>query len=299
MASSMEAQKKRPRPEVYADPLVVPALGEHRQTFILLHGRGSHATKFGPPLLASAIPGFGSLPAAFPHAKFVFPNASRRRAACFNRSLIHQWFDHASLQTPSVREELQIPGLRETSLFLHGLLRREIALVGAENVVLGGLSQGCAAALIAMLLWHGDPIAAVFGMCGYLPFGKHLEAITRRSCEEGSNNGADLDDPFAHEDKAQPSPAEDAIRYLCDELDLPKPMRSMAFQKIPVFLGHGAEDEKVPMGLSREASSCLEALGVNARRKEYNNLGHWYSEAMLADVVRFLRELRDWHEFGP
>lgn len=203
MASSMEASR-RSKPEVYADPLEVPPLREHKQTFILLHGRGSTATKFGPPLLACAIPGFGSLQAAFPHAKFVFPTASMRRAACYNRSLIHQWFDHGSLQTPSLREELQIPGLRETSRFLHGLLRKEIALVGAGNVVLGGLSQGCAAALIAMLLWDGDPFAAVFGMCGYLPFGQHMEDIVR-GCEEGAHNGLALDDPFAHEGRISPS----------------------------------------------------------------------------------------------
>lgn len=41
------------------------------------------------------------------------------------------------------------PGLKETSLMLHRLLEREVRELGAQNVVLGGLSQGCAAALVA------------------------------------------------------------------------------------------------------------------------------------------------------
>ena len=197
MASTEETWKP-PKSEVYPEPLVVPSLREHKQTFILLHGRGSNATKFGTALLDCAIPEFGPLPAAFPYAKFVFPTASLRRAAIYRRSLVHQWFDNWSLHTPTVKEELQIQGLRETSQFIHGLLRREIALVGAENVVLGGLSQGCAAGLIAMLLWDRDPLAAVFGMCGYLPFRKHLEGICRGP-DEGAYDGVEFDDPFAQE----------------------------------------------------------------------------------------------------
>lgn len=48
------------------------------------------------------------------------------------------------------------------------------------------------------------------------------------------------------------------------------------------------------MQLRREASSCLEALGVDVRWREYEKLGHWYSEAMLSDIVEFLREKTAW-----
>jgi hypothetical protein len=53
----------------------------------------------------------------------------------------------------------------------------EIELVDAKNVVLWGLSQGCAASLVALLTWDGEPFGAVVGMCGWLPFRKHLEEI--------------------------------------------------------------------------------------------------------------------------
>ena len=49
--------------------------------------------------------------------------------------------------------------------------------MGKENVVLGGLSQWCTAALIAFLTWDGEevPAAAVFGVCGWLLFRKQIE----------------------------------------------------------------------------------------------------------------------------
>lgn len=70
-----------------------------------------------------------------------------------------------------------IDGLRETTAYLHTLIREEIALLraaggGSRDIVLGGLSQGCAASLVAAALWDGEewPLGAVVGMCGWLPF---------------------------------------------------------------------------------------------------------------------------------
>lgn len=157
--------RKAKKSSIYPTPLTVSPLAAHKQTFIFLHGRGSNASIFGPELLATSIPEFGSLPLAFPHAKLIFPTASTRRATLFERKEIHQWFNNWSVEATSERQELQIEGLRETSAFVHGLLNEEIAAVGAENVVLGGLSQGCAATLISMLLWEGEAFGAMVGMC--------------------------------------------------------------------------------------------------------------------------------------
>ena len=176
---------------MYPKPLIVPPLETHKETWIILHGRGSNAQKFGPELLATLLPGHETLAQALPHAKFIFPTASVRRATIYKRSLTTQWFDNWSLDTPTQREELQIEGLRETTAFIHGILRKEIALVGPENVILGGLSQGCAAALITTLLWDGEPLGAVFGICGWLPYRGHMQELA----ETVEND--DEDDPFA------------------------------------------------------------------------------------------------------
>ena len=49
--------------------------------------------------------------------------------------------------------------------------------VGPENVILGGLSQGGATTLISLLTWEGKPLAAAFGLCGWLPFRQHIADI--------------------------------------------------------------------------------------------------------------------------
>lgn len=139
----------------YPEPLVIPPRSlPHEHTFILLHGRGSTGEQFGPALLATPIPlpdataasaALGDAPEAdaphftpatttldqaFPHARFVFPTAARRRATIYGRAKTHQWFDNWKLDPPATeREELQSPGLRETTTYIHDLIRAEIARV--------------------------------------------------------------------------------------------------------------------------------------------------------------------------
>ncbi|KAI3325028.1 alpha/beta-hydrolase [Xylariaceae sp. AK1471] len=189
----------------YPDPFIVPPRSlPHKHTFIILHGRGSSGEAFGsvllefpivPPgvLAASSSPTLASL---YPNARFVFPTAARRRATVYKRAYTHQWFDNWKLEPPATdREELQIPGLQETTSYLHRLVREEIALVpgGAANAILGGLSQGCAASLIALLLWEGDGLAAAFGMCGWLPYAVRMgEEMQEDKPSQGHRFGEDV-----------------------------------------------------------------------------------------------------------
>lgn len=193
-------------------------------------------------------------------------------------------------------------GLRETSAYIHGLLRGEIARVGAKNVVVGGLSQGGAAALVAIMLWEGQRVGGVVGLCTWLPYRAHLEDIARG--EDGAETDVGLgEDPFA----AEPGSDEDsgevgaefdlptrAVAWLCEELEVEGPPKGMPFQQVPLFLGHGVEDDRVGLGLGREAKGCMEALGARVRWREYEGLGHWYSGEMLRDLLEFLREEVGW-----
>ncbi|KAL9015517.1 MAG: hypothetical protein Q9185_007082 [Variospora sp. 1 TL-2023] len=279
----------------YPDPLIIPPLQVHKQTFIILHGRGSDASTFAPPLLNTQVSKMHTFQSSFPNARFVFPTASKRRAQIFNRSVINQWFDHWSLQTPDERTELQIEGLRETSRYIHTLLRGAIEDVGAENVVLGGLSQGCAASLIALLTWNGEPIAAAFGMCGWLPFRMQMEEIAGSgSLDDGDGAENDL---FESDGEAgvQDLPTQ-GTTFLLEELELPAKAPSLSFQQTPLFLGHGVEDEKVAVGLGQEAVSCLKHLGASVEWRKYEGLGHWYSGAMLCDLVDTLTRWTTWEQ---
>lgn len=207
---------------------------------------------------------------------------------------------------PTEREELMMDGLHETSQYLHGLLRESINEVGAGNVVLGGLSQGCAATLISLLTWESEPLAAVFGLCGWLPLRQHMtDIVDPRIASDG-------EDPFACDDDADQEldlPAQ-AVAWLREELALPitpslsgleaasmtspssssVPSSLLPFQRIPLFLAHGTEDEKVNVQLGHEAKACLAILRAELDWREYERLGHWYSGQMLGDLVEFLTE---------
>ena len=182
---------------------------------------------------------------------------------------------------------MQIEGLRESSAYIHSLLREEIAIVGAGNVVLGGLSQGCAVSLVALLMWEGEPLGAAFGMCGWLPFRKQMEEIAQPQYD-----AKDEDDPFERSGQGGESdPPTQAIEFLCEEVGASIVQPSMSFRRTPLFLAHGMEDEKVLLHLGVEAANCLRILGMQIYWKKYEGLAHWYSAAMLRDLVDFLQGL--------
>jgi predicted esterase len=180
------------------------------------------------------------------------------------------------------------------------LLREEIELVeGAGNVVLMGLSQGCAAALVAGLLWEGEPFGGVVGMCGYLPFVRDLGAVVE---DTERVEDKEEDDMFERDDEGSTggSKFERAVEWLREELQMNEREsgsgRSCAMQSIPVFMGHGTTDEKVPCQNGRVAAKFLKEIDVDVEWNEYEELGHWYSEDMLRDVVRFLKGLKGWED---
>jgi predicted esterase len=306
--------------------VIAPRSLPHKQTFILLHGRGSSGEKFGPALLETPIPLPSSdstatksttnvltLASAFPHARFVFPTAARRRATVYGRAHTRQWFDNWKLDPPATdREELQVPGLGETTAYLHGLLRAEIAAVPggrAADVVLGGLSQGCAAALV---LWEGEePLGVFVGMCGWLPFAARLDeqlvlagsdqdAVKNRG-EEEEDVDDDMFDPFERDDPAEEAeldPPTRAVNWLKEEIQIFSAVPSSSTRRgpgaTPVFLGHGVEDDRVSVVLGRHASACLSKMGTDASWREYEGLGHWYSGDMLRDMVEFVHAKTKW-----
>lgn len=336
----------------YPEPLIVRPLSQsHRQTFIILHGRGSSAEKFGTELLQTLFK-FPSimtdsagdeqrreaidqaeedldrvetvgkdqedLQACFPHAKFVFPTASTRRAKIFKRSPIHQWFDYWKLPSgPSdstaicEKEDLQVEGLRESSQFIHDLIERESKELGGdtERIILGGLSQGCAAGLISLLLWRGSRLGSFFGMCGWLPFCRLLQDAMSSTGEEQEPSRSDEDDPFDRgpeegffEDEAafeEMEGSERSYRQLQEMLEMGTEFPNLSNQagesrndvhkQTPVFLGHGMCDEKVDQRMSGAAGECLSGLGIHVTRRVYADLGHWYNADMLAETASFVR----------
>ncbi|MCJ1292039.1 hypothetical protein MMC34_003589 [Xylographa carneopallida] len=289
---------------VHLEPLVYPAKSKHTHTFIFLYGRGDTARNFGPQFLNAEHSSGQALRDLLPGVKFIFPTAKRRRMAASNRCTISQWFDIVSLTDPAQREEVQIQGLRESSTLIHRIITQEMASIPRGNVILGGLSQGCATVLYALLTFddaaRGDgaarsAVGAVVGMSGWLPFRSQIAEIMKES-EDGDLG----EDPFDRGDEpcsaTTPSKEMQAVNFLRENVDLralPAAETSAAL-RTPVFLGHGSADLTVDVALGEGAASTLEALGMDVRWVPYRDFYHWYKEPEeIDDVVAFLQEKVD------
>ncbi|WDK22273.1 acyl-protein thioesterase [Colletotrichum graminicola] len=289
---------------IFPSPIVIPPLKQpHLHSLIFLHGRGSSAGMFAPPFLATPVRGQDSniitLREALPHTRFTFPTASRSRATIYRRSIINQWYDGSGDW-----EETVLGNARETVRFVHALIRDEALIVGGEDrVFLGGFSQGCAAALLCSLLWEGEPLGGILGMCGMLPMADTIESVLRErphtmndEYQDAAPVGSDDDvfessnheSPFSRKrDDPETNPLEQALIIIREEIDLPSHSSTSEppFQKTPVFLGHGSKDDKVLPQHSQQACRILRLMGCHVNLRIYSELTHWYSEDMLQDMI--------------
>ncbi|KAJ7143315.1 Alpha/Beta hydrolase protein [Mycena crocata] len=286
-----QVRKSKMKQLVWPDPLVVPPISTHTHSIILLHGRGSNAERFGLELLnAQSSDRNKTLRDHFPGMKFLFPTAKKRRAVVFNRTPINQWFDLYSLENPSERQHLQYDGLRETSGFLRGLINREAQVVGASNVILGGLSQGCAAALHVLLNFqpeNGCALLGFVGMSGWLPFAEMLDADGGVR-EEEDIFGATNEDP-EHTATSVQLRAVNTARDIASSPPLGK-NELPVFTQTPIFLGHGIHDQKVPLKLGEMARDVMQRLGCKVQWKDYDE-GHWYKVPdEIDDLVAWLNQ---------
>lgn len=297
----------------WPEPLVVqPTATTHTHTIILLHGRGSNAERFGRALLAARSSYQKTLAEHFPSVKFVFLTAKKRRSTVLKRVPIHQWFDNFSLDDPSQRQDLQYDGLRETSAFVGGLVRREAeTLGGVQRVIVGGLSQGCAAALHVLLNFGDGTLGGFVGMSGWLPFAETLDPSAtpdEKDALEGEQDSIffgsddehddDLGAKQQDDDDDEPPPLHELQRTAAntarDIASLPPlPADQPApFPRTPVFLGHGRHDEKVSVALGGQARRVLGALGcARVTWRDYDE-GHWYKvPEEIDDIVEFLENI--------
>ncbi|KAJ6590141.1 Alpha/Beta hydrolase protein [Mycena vulgaris] len=154
-------------------------------------------------------------------------------------------------------------GLRETSAFVHGLIAHKAWLVGVSGAAIGGLSQGCAGALHALLNFQAEaPLLEFIGMSGWLPFPQTLGPAPEEDIFGAGDEEVDGDIDMVnsrHRVAAAPYPRRKRVADIY----------------APVFLGHGTHDEKVPFTLGERARDVLQTLGCDVEWNEYDE-GHWY-----------------------
>ncbi|KAI0542877.1 phospholipase/carboxylesterase [Xylaria digitata] len=284
---------------------IVESTSKHSHTIIFLHGLSSNGEKFGREFLETGKTSAGkTLLDLLPGARFIFPTAKRRRSSAFGRRKLTQWFDIARLQDPSYRKQTQLQGLAESAVEIRELLRREMKVAGVPpaNIILGGISQGCAMSL-SVLLSFEHPLGGYFGMCGYLPFQQDIE-----NAINASDDGIDEDNPFATSDDEGNQPRDPVLTASNFERDLlcvdtPRDVstdRNQTAFSTPVFLGHGDADEKKPYELGEAAARTMRAAGYSVEWKLYPGLGHWYRiPDEIDDIVEFIRNEVGWEMAAP
>ncbi|KAK2769435.1 hypothetical protein FQN53_006200 [Emmonsiellopsis sp. PD_33] len=255
-------------------PHIINATAHHTHTIILLHGRSSDGDELAEELMDSMSSEGKSLATHFPGCRWVFPTSQDWWSSVFREDLT-AWFDIYSLSSPCEKQEVQVDGLQESTLYILDVLRGEIDLLGgrSERVVLGGISQGMATALWALLCSPGrvnkGKIGGFIGMCGWLPFTNKIESLQ--------------------------SPG-DTSNLLLDIIGCKEPQASKAetetMVSTPVLLLHGTDDAWIDVELGRHACRCLTKIGMHVDWVEYSgaeNEGHWVKEPEGFDtIVRFL-----------
>lgn len=160
---------------------IVEATQKHTHTVMFLHGREDFGSDLAQYFFDSKSHNGESLGEIFPSVKWVFPAAKllycamrdeefRKNSfteALNGEEIISQWFDLWDLDTPYERQELMIDGLRESMQQILEIVREEAAIVPLRNIILGGISQGNATALMT-LLSSGLNLAGYIGLSSWL-----------------------------------------------------------------------------------------------------------------------------------
>ena len=281
-------------PMTIADPVtpfgpihIIEPKSQHTHTAVLLHGRGSNGEEFAEELAASTLSDQRTLMQKLPGWRWVFPSSRELWSTVFQEE-IAAWFEAHSLTDVTARQDLQVEGIRESVRNIEGILEGEIAkLEGlAENLVLGGISQGGAIGMWT-LLCASKPWRCLGGFVGastWLPFAINIKKFINK--DESTTDGLDAASERSQADtfvEGMMSTSRNPVGHALGS----KPLLSTA-----VFLGHGVDDAYVDVELGRQARDVLGQISIDVKWKEYSGAeqeGHWLKvPEEVDDIANFL-----------
>jgi len=169
------------------EQVMVPTGGKHTHTFIYLHGftcdgygymcepehfyRAKKAKKKGAKgKKAKAKDKEEEMEMDFepiPGLKCVFPSAPRRTISAGPWEAEAAWYNYLDDKDGEAEDSYPPEELEEMTKWIHEIIAREAALVGGQNVFLGGASQGSGVAAHAALTYN-DPLGALCLTMGHL-----------------------------------------------------------------------------------------------------------------------------------
>jgi predicted esterase len=253
---------------------VVPPTTAHTHTAVILHGRGDTGSDFADEFLSSTLSNGKTLQALLPSWRWVFPSAPELWSTAFQEDM-PAWFEAHSLTDPSARQDLQTPGLLASIDHASHVMREEVERLGGDEgkVVLGGISQGGAVAMLTLLSGRGTGIGGFFAASTWLPFAADVEGALLRGKVPGETDE---------------TPRDVILRLLYGGL------RDNSGRRAPVLLCHGTDDAYVDVDLGREAARILRQAGHNVTWREYTGAeqeGHWFKVPEgIDDVLLLLKQ---------
>ncbi|KAG6830145.1 hypothetical protein H0H92_002009 [Tricholoma furcatifolium] len=200
--------------EPYECTFVIPPNNQpHRYTIIWLHGLGDSGRgmlPFANDMRKRLIDSFNLC-----HIKFILPTAHRIPITAMEKRYVSAWFDISSFNLTEREEDEE--GTRRAARMISDIIEKEEKDFGVppERVIVGGFSQGSAAALITALTCSRR-LAGVFVLGGYVPLRSKIKELS-----------------------------------------------SYHASSLPIFWGHGRDDERLDISFSLKTAVTLASdLGI-------------------------------------
>ncbi|CVK86483.1 related to lysophospholipase [Fusarium mangiferae] len=275
---STKANATGSQSEPFGAVYIVEPIESHTHTAILLHGRGSNGEEFAQELFEETLlSDQSSLAQQLPSWRWVFPSSRELWSTAFQEDM-PAWFEAHSLTDITARQDLQIPGIKESVSYIKTILDQESQNLGGDmsKIVLGGISQGAAVGMWTLLCRDTieRPIGAFFATNTWLPFAPSIEQYLSNEPTSPMDTGTE----FVAEMLAQ------------SNVSLPQ-----AQERLPstnVFLGHGTDDAYVDVELGRKARDIILQAGFTVEWREYQGAeleGHWFkAPEEVDDILNFL-----------
>jgi len=150
-------------------------------TILIMHGLGADGRDFVPIAEQLDLSRIGPV-------RFLFPSAPHMPVTINGGYTMPAWYDILGADLVSRQDEA---GMRQSQASMEAIIENEKSRgIAAHRIVVAGFSQGCAMALMAGLR-HGERLAGIAGLSGYLP-------LADKTAAEGSAANKDVPIFLAH-----------------------------------------------------------------------------------------------------
>lgn len=216
----------------------------------------------------------------FPSIRWILPSAPERYSTVLQEPMT-QPFDIYSLTDPELQQDIQIKGIEESLGWIYDIIKEETQTVPPENILLGGISQGCATALLTFLISR-CALAGFIGTAGWLPLDTQIKQVmSNESMNVSDQSPAALLHRLCQVRCDTADSMEDKSAKLCAAVT--------SSRDSPILLCHGIDDPTIDVSLGRNMRDLLQLLGHTVQWREDADCGHWLKEPeALHSMVEFV-----------